>query len=120
LRNSLRTRSICDIPGDTLSLALGGRIGTRFEAGLTCQQLVDREVILIRTGPISDAVLVTGTQDTHRLYGLFARYTASEHLHLRVSIDNLFNERDRLNDTFGGVGSPGPGRNVRLTNAAAF
>jgi len=120
--NDFRTvRPIYDVPGDTLSLTLGGRVGKHFEAGVTFQQVDARRVVTAQTGPINNPQFVIGTQDGYRLYGLFARYAFSRHVEARVSVSNLFNEQYNLNDGFGGaIGSPAPGRNVRLSVAVAL
>lgn len=114
-------RPIYDLPGDTLSLTLGARIGERFEAGATYQQVDSRRVIQSRTGPVTDPVYVIGTQDGYRVYGLFARYALGDRVEGRLSVENLFNARYHLNDGFGGmIGPPAPGRNIRLSLAVAF
>jgi hemoglobin/transferrin/lactoferrin receptor protein len=114
-------RPIYDIPGDTVSLTLGGRIGKRFETGATFQQVYSRRVILSQTGPVTRPVYIIGKQDGYRLYGLFARYAVTDRLEGRLRVENLTNARYDLNDGFGGmIGPPAPGRNTRLSIALAF
>lgn len=118
--NDSRTEQpLYDVPGDTLSLTLGGRIGRNFEGGLTYQRVDARRVVTGQTGSGNTLQLTIGMQEGYELYGLFARLALSRHTELRLNVDNLKNERYNLNDGFGGaIGSPAPGRNVRITFAA--
>jgi hemoglobin/transferrin/lactoferrin receptor protein len=103
-----------DLPGDTLTGQFGLRTGGGLlEAGYRIEQVADRRAIVGSTPGLQPLV---GTQPGYRLHGAFATLRPSARLELRLSAENLGNERYLLNNGFGGApGAQAPGRDLRLT-----
>jgi hemoglobin/transferrin/lactoferrin receptor protein len=100
-----------DAPGDTLSLSAGLSFGRQFEVGVGYQNIADRSTII---GTVANRNII-GIQPGVQLWSLNARWTPSRHVEVRVSGENLGNEKYNLANGFGGgLGFEAPGINLRL------
>lgn len=104
-----------NVPGDTVSVSAGLSLGERVELGMGYQHVDARRVVLATVGGVDQI----GWQDSHALWSANARFTLSPYLELRLSGENLANERYQLMSSFaGGIGFEAPGRNLRIALVA--
>jgi hemoglobin/transferrin/lactoferrin receptor protein len=111
--DGLAERDLLTVPADRLLLALGwqqpwGDIGLRW------QQVWARRYFTDNTRR------ATARQAGHRLLGVTARWQLQPQLSLDVAADNLANTPHQLDNGFGGPGTDGPGRNVRIALSARY
>jgi hemoglobin/transferrin/lactoferrin receptor protein len=112
-RRSLTRYPLFTAPGNTLNLNVGVELTKDIDINLTYRKVSDREVIVSGTGTITSPYRF-GPQDSYELWNVGARWKASEQLTFRLIGENLKNEFYNLNGSFGGLGLPAPGRNVKF------
>lgn len=111
--DGLAERDLLSVPADRLLLALGWRQPWG-DIGLRWQQVWARRHFTDNTRR------ATARQAGHQLLGVTARWQVHPQLSLDVAADNLANTPHRLDNGFGGPGTDGPGRNVRIALSGRY
>lgn len=104
-----------NVPGDTVSVSAGWRVDECVELGVGYQHVAARRVVLATVAGVDQI----GWQDGHALWSANARLQLSDKVELRLSGENLANQRYQLMSSFaGGIGFEAPGRNLRIALVA--
>ena len=111
--DGLAERDLLSVPSDRVLLALGWRQPWG-DIGLRWQQVWARRYFTDNTRR------ATARQASHRLLGVTARWQLHPQLSLDVAADNLANTPHQLDNGFGGPGTDGPGRNVRIALSGRY
>ena len=111
--DGLVERDLLTVPADRLLLALGWQQAWG-DIGLRWQQVWARRYFTDNTRR------ATARQTGHQLLGLTARWQLHPKLSLDLAADNLANTPHQLDNGFGGPGSDGPGRNVRIAISGRY
>ena len=111
--DGLAERDLLSVPADRLLLALGWRQPWG-DVGLRWQQVWARRHFTDNTRR------TTARQAGHQLLGVTARWQLHPQLSLDVAADNLANTPHQLDNGFGGPGTDGPGRNVRVALSGRY
>lgn len=111
--DGLTERDLLTVPADRLLLALGWRQPWG-ELGLRWQQVWARRYFIDNTRR------TTARQASHRLLGLTAQWRVHPAVSLDLAADNLANTPYQLDNGFGGPGTEGPGRSLRIALSARY
>lgn len=111
--DGLAERDLLTVPADRLLLALGWQQAWG-DIGLRWQQVWARRYFTDNTRR------ATARQAGHQLLGLTARWQLHPKLSLDLAVDNLANTPHQLDNGFGGPGTDGPGRNVRIAISGRY
>ena len=111
--DGLAERDLLSVPADRVLLALGWRQPWG-DIGLRWQQVWARRHFTDNTRR------TTARQAGHQLLGVTARWQLHPQLSLDVAADNLANTPHQLDNGFGGPGTDGPGRNVRVALSGRY
>jgi len=106
------------VPGNTLWFTLGTRaLEGRLEYGLRYRHVSARTAV-VGLGLGNRPIL--GTQEGYDVLDFFVGFRPAPGIELRVALDNATNEAYFLNGFGGAIGSPAPGRNLRISMAMDF
>jgi hemoglobin/transferrin/lactoferrin receptor protein len=111
--------SLYTVPGDTLSLTLGGRaLEGRVDAGVRYRHVGPR-AFPVGVAPVG-GLPPLGTQPGFELVDLFVGMRPSPGFELRFGVENATNESYFLTGFGGGQGAQAPGRGYRVTGTLQF
>lgn len=100
-------------PGNTFNLNIGAELTQSVDINLTYRKVSERDIIVGGVGSLASPYRF-GIQDGYELWNAGVRWKASEQLTFRLIGENLKNEFYNLNGSFGSLGLPAPGRNVKF------
>lgn len=100
-------------PGNTFNLNVGAELSKSVDINLTYRRVSERDIIVGGSGTLLNPYRF-GIQDGYELWNAGVRWKASEQLTFRLIGENLKNEFYNLNGSFGSLGLPAPGRNVKF------
>ncbi len=111
--DGLAERDLITVPADRLLLALG-RQQAWGELGLRWQQVWARRYFTDNTRR------ATARQIGYQLVGVSAQWRLNPNLSLDMAADNVANTPHQLDNGFGGPGTEGPGRNLRIALSGRY
>ena len=111
--SSLISYPLISAPGNTFNLNIGAELTKNIDINLTYRKVSERDVIVGGAGTLANPYRF-GIQDSYELWNVGARWKANEQVTFRLIGENLKNELYNLNGSFGGLGLPAPGRNVKF------
>jgi hemoglobin/transferrin/lactoferrin receptor protein len=104
------------IPGHTLNLSLGVRMGEQWDANISYRKVGERQYLASLPPTYSFA-----TQDNYEIFNAAIRWAPNKHLAFRVVGENLGNTLYYLDGGFAGtLGLVGAGRNIKFVTELTY